>query len=158
MNVERGRGAVIYALAGGVAAAGVLWWFRAAPTIAPNPRAEAWRGTVERLLPEGPGRAANTVTLGPGAVREVSMQVSDGSYVVSVVCAGPAQSRVRVSVSTVGEDSGRGVRCGEDPLPMHFTLGLAGQFHLNLAADAGGPVMFRWALQRIGPLGSGRGR
>ena len=148
MSSERVRGALLYTVFGLLLIGGAGWWLRAAPPTGEPPEIAAWRATVERKLPDAPGQAdARTVVLPAGSEREELSNVANGSYLVSVICAG--ESRVRITLSSVGNDSGRGLACGTDPTPFVFTSGVAGQFHLSVNVADAGPVVLRWTLLRL---------
>ncbi|HWS37401.1 MAG TPA: DUF6023 family protein [Actinoplanes sp.] len=147
MSGERGRGAVLYALAALSLMIGVVWWWRAAPRQAVDDRLTRWRLSAEQLLPEVSEQATvNTVALEAASEHQESVEVEKGNFLVSVVCAGDNGSRVRVSLG-VG-DSGRGLRCSGSRTPEVFSVGLATELHLTVTVESTTPVVFRYALKR----------
>ncbi len=149
MTGERGRGAVLYATAGVLVAAGAVWWFRAAPPERGADRVEQWRATVEKLLPEVEGQEdSSTMALGAGAEQTYRSSVETGKYVVSLVCRGGPDSFVRVSLSQNGSDSGLGLPCSEERAPQSFEVGLADSLRLHVVVGDAGPIVFRYSLAR----------
>jgi hypothetical protein len=108
----------------------------------------AARATAERLLPDRPRQAhAETIVLEPAGRTERTTPVTAGSYVVTLLCVGEGQVRVRLS--DTGEDSGRGVPCArEDPQPVELTVGLADALFLALSSETKGPAVLRWRVTR----------
>ncbi len=151
MIADRARGALLYSLAGVVLLGGGVWFFRAAPGTGLDPRVPEWRETVERLLPDRPLQTmADTIVMSGTVSTERTTAVSGGgSYLVSMVCAGTGQVRVRLSTSGDGRDSGQAVRCADRPVPQQFRVGLAEEFHLTVSGElAEGDAVFRWRLER----------
>jgi hypothetical protein len=142
---ERARGLQLYALAAIVLVGGGVWFFRAAPYTGDDPRVKAWRATVIRELPDvQPQIGADTVVLGRGADTEAGAPVPGGSFTLTMICAGVGQVRVRLS-STSNNDTGRPVRCADQPQPVTLTVGLGTEFYLSIAAETDAAV-FRWRL------------
>ncbi|MDI6103823.1 DUF6023 family protein [Actinoplanes sp. NEAU-A12] len=148
MTGERGRGAVLHALAALVFISGIWWWWRAAPRQSVDDRLAGWRHSAEQLLPDvGDQEMANTLALGAGTGHEEIVDVGQGGFLISVVCAGDDGSRVRVSFGS-RDDSGRGLPCSGPRTPEVFSVGLVGELRLRIAVETAGPVVFRYALQR----------
>ncbi|MEU4618498.1 DUF6023 family protein [Actinoplanes sp. NPDC023801] len=146
MSVERGHGAVLHALATLILAAGVFWWWRAAPHPDVDTRLVDWRRAAEQLLPDvGDHELANTLALEAEAGHEEVVDVEQGGFLLSVVCAGGDGSRIRVSL---GNGSGRGMRCSGARTPEVFSVSLIDQMRLKVTVESTGPVVFRYALQR----------
>ncbi|PRX20231.1 DUF6023 family protein [Actinoplanes italicus] len=146
MSVERGHGAVLHALAALILVIGVGWWWRAAPHPAVDRRLVDWRQSAEQLLPDiGDHEMSNTLALEAEAGHEEVVDVEQGEFLISVVCAGSDGSRVRVSL---GEGSGRGLRCSGSRTPETFTVTLVNELRLKVSVESTGPVVFRYALQR----------
>ena len=150
MIADRTRGALLYSLAGAVLLGGGVWYFRAAPDLGLDPRVAQWRETVERVLPDRPLQtSADTIVISGDAGAERTSPVDGGSYVLSLVCAGTGQVRVRLS-SSGGNDSGRGVPCTEEPAPQRLPVALAEEFHMTVSGEqADGDAVFRWRLERV---------
>ncbi|MFC4067144.1 DUF6023 family protein [Actinoplanes subglobosus] len=147
MSGERGRGVVLHALAALILVVGVGWWWRAAPRDTVEDPLMGWRHSAEQLLPDvGDQELANTLALEGDAGHEEVVDVEQGDFLISVVCAGDDGSRVRVSLGT--GDSGRGLRCSGSRTPEIFSVGLFDELHLRVAVESPGPVVFRYALQR----------
>jgi hypothetical protein len=148
---DRTRGALLYSLAGAVLVGGGLWFLRAAPETGLDPRVAGWQETAERLLPDLPLQTmADTIVLTGDISTEHNSPVDGGSYLLSVVCAGTGQVRVRLSSSGLN-DSGRGVRCSDNPTAEQLTVGLAGEFYLSVSGEQNqGSAVFRWRLERTG--------
>jgi len=148
---DRTRGALLYSLAGLVMLGGGLWFFRAAPETGVDPRVAEWQETAERLLPDLPLQTtADTIVLSGDISTERNTPVDGGSYLLSVICAGTGQVRVRLSSSGLN-DSGRGVPCSDSPTAEQLPVGLAEEFHLTVSAEPGeGSAVFRWRLERTG--------
>lgn len=145
---DRARGAVIYAGAAALLGAGAFWWVAAAPTDPRDPQIERYRATALRLLPDVASQTdADTVAMAPGAEREVVAEVGAGEFLVSVVCVGGANSRVRISLGDV-HDSGRGLECSGDVVPDNFTVSAAGALRVNVTVNEAGPVVFRYSALR----------
>jgi hypothetical protein len=148
MSGERGRGVVLHALAALIVIVGVGWWWRAAPRQVVDDRLVAWRHSAEQLLPDvGDQELANTLALNGGAGHDEVVDVEQGNFLISVVCAGDDGSRVRVSLGAIN-DSGRGLRCSGARTPETFSLILFDELRLRVAVESPGPVVFRYALQR----------
>lgn len=146
MSVERGHGAVLHALAALILVVGVGWWWHAAPDPAVDSRLIDWRHTTEQLLPDiGDHELANTLALESEAGHEEVVDVEQGEFLISVVCAGDDGSRVRVSL---GAGSGRGLRCSGSRTPEIFSVALIHELRLKVTVESTGPVIFRYALQR----------
>jgi hypothetical protein len=146
VSVERGHGAVLHALAALILAVGVGWWWHAAPHPAVDSRLVDWRHAVEQLLPDiGDHELANTLALEDEAGHEEVVDVEQGEFLISVVCAGDDGSRVRVSL---GAGSGRGLRCSGSRTPEIFSVALIHELRLRVTVESTGPVIFRYALQR----------
>jgi hypothetical protein len=146
VSVERGHGAVLHALAALILLVGAWWWWRAAPRPAADSRLIDWRHTAEQLLPDvGDHETASTLALETGAGHEEVVDVEQGAFLISVVCAGDDGSRVRVSL---GAGSGRGMRCSGSRTPEVFSVALVNELHLKVTVESAGPVVFRYALQR----------
>jgi hypothetical protein len=145
---ERSRGVVLYGLTALMLAGGVFWFLRAAPSTEVDPRVAAWRETAESVLPDLPLQAdADTIVLRGEQAAERSTAIDGGSYALSMLCAGTGQVRVRVS--TGDNDSGRAVRCSDEPTPETIRVALADEFYLQVSAEEdGGGAVFRWRLQR----------
>jgi hypothetical protein len=143
------RGAVLYAAAFALFAAGTTWWVGAAPHDDSDYRVQQWRQTVRDLLPDLDSQeTGDTVALAAGVDREVTADVGTGAFVVAVVCAGGQDSQVRVTAGEPGEDTGRGLVCWGDRQPETFSLGLGGPLRMNVSVNDAGPVVFRYALWR----------
>ncbi|GIF24079.1 hypothetical protein Ate02nite_68090 [Paractinoplanes tereljensis] len=146
---EQTRGVVLYACAALVLIGGGAWWFRAAPQTEVDPQIEQWRATAEKLVPDiDQQEEASTLALAPNGDREVTANVSNGEYLVTVICVGGEESQVRVSLGEAGTDTGRGLLCGKDRQSTDFTVGTAGQFRMNVSVNDAGPVIFRYSLLR----------
>jgi hypothetical protein len=145
---ERSRGAMLYAFAAMVLVVGGVWFVRAAPQTGVDPRVPQWRATAERLVPDEPlGGMSESIVLSGNNTTERDTPIDGGSYVLTVVCAGTGQVRVRLS--TTGTDSGRAVPCSDDPSPQLLRVALADEFHLEISAeDEHGGAVFRWRLNR----------
>ncbi|HET6480449.1 MAG TPA: DUF6023 family protein [Actinoplanes sp.] len=149
MTGERGRGAVLYATAAVLVAAGATWWFLAAPPDQGTDQVALWRTATEELLPDTDLQVeAATTTMAANEERPYVTSVDTGEYLVSVVCRGGPDSYVRVSLSQTGSDSGLGVRCSEERRPDSFKVALADQLRLHVMVGDRGPVAFRYTLQR----------
>ncbi|MEV4280333.1 DUF6023 family protein [Actinoplanes xinjiangensis] len=147
MSGERGRGAVLYALVALILVVGVWWWWRAAPRQTADDRLVAWRHSAEQLLPDvGDQELANTLALEGGTGHEEVVDVEQGDFLISVVCAGDDGSRIRVSLGA--GDSERDLRCSGSRTPEVFSAGLSGELHLRVAVESPGPIVLRYALQR----------
>ncbi|MCA2213585.1 DUF6023 family protein [Jidongwangia harbinensis] len=151
---DRSRGVVLYAATGVVLLTGAVWFVRAAPDTGVDPRVAAWRATAEGLLPDEPRQAvADTMVLTGVTTRERTAPVDSGAYTLIMVCAGTG--RVRVRLSAVSSDSGRAVRCADDPVREQLDdLGLPGEFFMLVTSEPAdtGSVVFRWRLDRaLGP-------
>lgn len=145
-RVERGHDVVLHALATLILVIGVGWWWRAAPHPVVDRRLIDWRQAAEQLLPDvGDHETSNTLALDAGADHEEVVDVDQGEFLISVVCAGGDGSRVRVSLGT---GSGRGLRCTGSRAPETFTVALVGELRLKVTVESAGPVVFRYAMQR----------
>jgi hypothetical protein len=148
---ERVRGAVLYACAVALLAAGGVWWFRAAPRQEADPQIERWKQSALRLLPDVDAQEhAGTLALPAGIDREVTAEIDPGEYAVSVVCVGGAESQVRVSLGETGYDSGLGLTCAGDNRPDNFRVTVANPLRMNVSVNNAGPVVFRYSLLRAG--------
>jgi hypothetical protein len=146
---DRVAGAVLYAGAAVLLAAGAVWWVLAAPQVGPDPQLVAWRATAERLLPDAEGQAgARTFLLGSDQAPEESTDVDPGSFELGVVCAGHGDVRVRLSVASSA--SGEVVQCSDAPATVKLSVQLADQFTLSVAPEVQGSAVFRWRLIRVG--------
>jgi hypothetical protein len=146
---DRVRGAVLYAGAALLLAAGGAWWIQAKPRQPSDPAVERWLATAERLLPESPqAEASESVELSVGLDREIDAPVDNGPHRLSVVCVGGPSSIVRVSLGLV-DDSGRGLRCTGDEPPTSFEVSLAGHLRMNVSVAGGSPVVFRYSIVKI---------
>jgi hypothetical protein len=138
---------VLYALAALILTVGVGWWWRAAPRQAGDDRLIGWRHSAEQLLPDvGDQELASTLALEGGAGHDEAVDVEQGDFLISVVCAGDDGSRIRVSLGTGG--SARGLRCSGSRTPEIFSVALVDELHLRVAVESPGQVIFRYALQR----------
>jgi uncharacterized protein DUF6023 len=145
---ERARGAVLYACAGLVLAGGGVWWVRAAPPVSADPQIKQWQRTAVQLLPDTDGQdSSGTVALAAGADQEVLAEGGEGSFVVSVICVGGADSSLRISLSDT-DDSGHGLDCAGDPAPFQFKVSIPDQLRMNVTVNDSGPVVFRYSLSR----------
>jgi hypothetical protein len=146
---ERGRGALLYALSATLLIAGGLWFFRAAPPSREDPRVAAWQQSAADRLPDLPLQVtAETLVLDGDRTTERTATVDGGSYTLSMICLG-AGGQVRVSLSLAGDDSGRAVRCAEDPVSVTVTMAVAADFFLRVSGETdGNPAVFRWRLDR----------
>ena len=131
MTGDRARGLLIYGFAAVLLAAGSLWWSQR-PV---DTRLE------QRLLPE-----SEVLLLPPGADHQVVAAAGGGEYTVWMVCTGGAGSRVRVSMGSAADDSGRGLDCAGEP--AHFTVSVGGRLRMNVRVGDAGPVVFRYAVVR----------
>lgn len=149
---DRARGVVLYACALVLLAGGAFWWLRAAPHDDADPRLAQWRRSAQDLLPEPDDQeAGDTVALSAGRDHLVLSDVESGEFEVSVVCVGPADSQVRVSLGEVGTDSGHGLSCAGGNTMDSFTVSTSGQLRLHVSVNDAGPVVFRYALVRTAP-------
>ena len=140
---------MLYSLTALLLLGGGLWWVRAAPHTESDPRIPAWRATAEEVLPDRPLQAmSETVVLDGRLGTERSSPVDGGEYALSMVCAGTG--KVRVKVSSSGNDSGRAVPCSDAPAVDKVQVSLAEEFFISLSAegDDGGGAVFRWRLDR----------
>jgi hypothetical protein len=145
---DRARGAVIYAGAAAVLGAGAFWWFAAVPHEPRDPEIEQYRQTVQRLLPDVASQVdAGMVSLPAGVEQEVVAEVGMGTFLVSAVCAGGAGSQVRISLGDDG-DSGRGLDCAGEAVPVNFTVSAAGELRIHVSVNESGPIVFRYSLLR----------
>jgi hypothetical protein len=147
---DRARGVLLYASAVVLLAAGVVWWFRAAPRASADPTIERWRENAQRLLPDVEDQQdADTVALSASRNHDVLADVGSGQYWVSVVCVGGSASQVRVSLGEVGTDSGRGLSCAGEGPSDRFKVSTSGQLRLHVTVNDSGPVVFRYALSPV---------
>lgn len=143
----------LYASAALVLAAGATWYTAADPGTGEDGRVARWRATAERVVPDLPRQAvADTVVLTGSATRERTTPVDSGAYTLTMVCAGTG--RVRVRLSSFGNDSGRAVRCADAPQSEQLTVALADEFFLLVSSEPVDPAgaVFRWRLDRAGDL------
>ena len=148
MISERRRGWLLYALSAVLLLGGAVWYFRSAPTAgSADPRVAGWRDAAARLLPDRPSQVrADTVVMTPSASTDRTESVRGGSYRLTMVCLGES-GRIRVRLSSSGDDSGRGVLCSEAPTPVEITVGPVAEFFLRISAEIEGSVaVFRWRL------------
>jgi hypothetical protein len=146
---DRVRGAVLYAGAALLVAAGGVWWLQAKPRPAADPAVARWMATAERLLPDTPDAdAVESVELGVGLDREIDAPVTNGPHRLSVVCVGSSTSIVRVSLGLV-DDSGRGLRCTGEEQPTSFEVALVGHLRMNVSVAGTSPVVFRYSVVKI---------
>jgi hypothetical protein len=139
----------LYATAAALLAAGVFWWVRAAPPGPQHSKVDQWKASALRLLPDVELQdSADTMVLAAGVDQEVVSDVGSGEFVVSVVCVGGEQSRVRVSLGDIGTDSGHGLDCTDDEPPDVFEVALADRLRMNVTVDDAGPVVLRYRLLR----------
>jgi hypothetical protein len=133
-----------YALAALVLVAGGAWFFGSAPYLGEDQRVRAWKATVTRALPDvQPQVEAETVLLGTASDRQAAVPVTSGPFILTVICAGVGQVRVRLS--STGDDTGRAVRCADEPQPVTMSVALGTQFYLSMTAETKAAV-FRWRL------------
>jgi hypothetical protein len=143
----------LYAFTAVVLVAGAVWFVAADPGTGEDERVAEWRATVERVVPDLPRQAvADTMVLSGSTTRERTTPVDGGSYTLTMVCAGTG--RVRVRLSSFGNDSGRAVRCADSPESEQLTVGLADEFFLLVTSEPDDPAgaVFRWRLDRAGAL------
>ncbi|GIF11176.1 DUF6023 family protein [Actinoplanes teichomyceticus] len=147
MSSERERGLILHGLAALLVVAGGIWWWRAAPRAESDPRMLNWRLAAEQLLPETEEQEKSD-TLALNAEDEFSTveDLTGGAFLVSVVCAGPDGSRVRVSLGD--DESGRGLPCSGPRTPEVFSVAVGTRLFLRVVADESGPLVFRYTLQR----------
>lgn len=151
---ERGRGALLYALATALLVAGAGWFVRAAPATGDDRRVPGWQRDAARLLPDRPDQVkAETVVVGAGATTERSADVTGGSYQLSMICVGDGgHVRVRLSASA-DADSGRAVPCAARPSAVTLTVAVASQLFMLVSGEAqAGTAVFRWRLDRTRPF------
>ncbi|BCJ43243.1 hypothetical protein GCM10010168_00150 [Actinoplanes ianthinogenes] len=146
---ERGRGVVLRVAAALLLVVGAGWWWSARPRSEADPRLLTWRLAAEQLLPEtGDQETAETLVLAAGADYAKTDDLDGGAFLISVVCAGPDDSSVRVSLGEGEEDSGRGLRCSGSRTPEVFSVGVGSRLHLRVVVDQAGPIIFRYTLER----------
>ncbi|GAB1643455.1 DUF6023 family protein [Krasilnikovia sp. MM14-A1259] len=149
MTGERARGLQLYAIAAVLLAAGAAWWVRAAPGTGEDPRVPRWKDAAVRRVPDAtPQVLADMVVLTRGASAQRETDVPGGTFTLTMVCAG--EGRVRVRLSSTGNDSGRAVPCADRPDPVELTVGVAHEFFLSMTAETDGSAVFRWRLTRSG--------
>jgi hypothetical protein len=133
-----------YALALLVLLGGGGWFVETAPYLGEDPRVRDWRAAVTRALPDvQPQVDADTVMLGEASERQAAVPVTGGPFVLTMICAGVGQVRVRLS--STGNDTGRAVPCADRPQPVSMSVALAAQFYLSMTAETTAAV-FRWRL------------
>jgi hypothetical protein len=150
---DRSRGVALYAIVAVVLTAGAAWYVAADPGAGADERVAEWRATAERIVPDLPRQAvADTMVLTGSATRERTTPVDGGSYTLTMVCAGTG--RVRVRLSSFGNDSGRALRCADAPQSEQLTVALADEFFLLVSSEPADPAgaVFRWRLDRAGDL------
>ncbi len=143
----------LYAFAAVVLVTGAVWFVRADPGTGEDGRVARWREAVERVVPDLPRQAmADTVVLTGATTREHTGPVAGGPYRLTMACAGTG--RVRVRLSSFGNDSGRAVRCADRPESEQLTVALADEFFLLVSSEPEDPAgaVFRWRLDRAGAL------
>lgn len=141
-------GAVMYVLAAVLLVAGGVWWFGAAPDTGVDPRLAVWHRTVHELLPDRFEQIdAQTVSLRLGTAAEQQVDVSPGTHVLDVVCAGGG--RVWLRMGTGSPDSGRVVQCADEPTPVTITMGLVNELLMTLELEADQLAIVRWQLSRM---------
>jgi len=146
---DRARGAVLYASAAVLVAAGFVWWVQAAPPAEDRPKFKEWQQSAMALLPDNPEQVqADTVALSAGGKREVVAPVGTGEFVVTIVCVGGEDSQVRVSLGDAGTDSGHGLRCAGERRPEFFSVAIADPLRMTINVGEAGPVVFRYSLLR----------
>ena len=149
MSSERGRSVLLYLLFAVLLSGGGVWFFRSAPASTSDRRIEAWRDSAANLLPDRPLQVrADTIVMTSDSSTQRSEPVGGGSYTLSMVCLGES-GRIRVRLSTSGDDSGRGVPCAQAPQPVSLDVGLTDDFFMEVSAETdGGIAVFRWRLDR----------
>lgn len=137
----------LYGLTAALATAGAAVFVATAPRTGEDPRIVAGRASVERAVPDVPEQAeAETLVLAAGSRAERNAPVQGGSFTLTMACAGEGQIRVRLSITTI--DSGRAVKCGDEPGAVELEVGLASMFFLSVAAESETETVFRWRLTR----------
>ena len=138
---------LLYLLFAVLLSGGGLWFYRSAPASTSDRRIAAWRDSAANLLPDRPLQIrADTIVMTGDSSTQRSEPVGGGSYTLSMVCLGE-RGRIRVRLSTSGDDSGRGVPCAQAPQPVSLTVGLADDFFMEVSAETdGGIAVFRWRL------------
>ena len=149
MISERGRSVLLYALFAVLLGAGAVWFVRAAPPGSSDSRVQAWRDAAVNLLPDRPSQVrADTIVMTADSNTDRTEPVTGGSYTLSMLCLGE-RGRIRVRLSSTGDDSGRGVPCALSPKQVLISVGLADQFFMNVSAETDGSIaVFRWRLDR----------
>jgi hypothetical protein len=149
MSSERARGVLLCLLFAVLLGGGGLWYFQAAPDSTSDARVKTWRDSAANLLPDRPFQVRADTIVMPGDSRtERSEPVGGGSYTLSMICLGE-RGRIRVRLSTSGDDSGRGVPCAQTPAPVSLTVGLADDFFMEVSSETDGSIaVFRWRLDR----------
>jgi uncharacterized protein DUF6023 len=147
MSSERGRGVLLYLLFAVLLAGGGVWFFRSEPASTSDPRIAVWRDSAANLLPDRPLEVrADTIVMTADSSTQRTEAVGGGSYTLSMVCLGES-GRIRVRLSTSGDDSGRGVPCARAPQLVAITVGLADDFFMEVSAETDGSIaVFRWRL------------
>jgi Family of unknown function (DUF6023) len=150
MDQGRLRGAVIYAAAAVLLAAGALWYAGAAPAgPSPSLRLAAWRQAVARALPPVEGLVVgDAFELAAGATRQArAEEMPFAVYRVVMACAGTGRVRAQLGASGT---TVRLVPCDGRPSPVEVRRGLSGDVILYLTADTTAPAVFGWQLIRPG--------
>ncbi|MCO8274441.1 DUF6023 family protein [Actinoplanes sp. TRM 88003] len=150
MTGERARGAVLYAAAAVLVVGGASWFFASAPPGRDNDQINEWRTAVEQQLPDTEDQVdASTSVLGGGADQSFETSVETGEYRVSMICRGGPESQLRVSLSQIGPDTGRGLQCSGDRPVYSFEVGLGDVMRLNIVVSDNGPVVFRYQVEHV---------
>jgi hypothetical protein len=144
---ERARGALLYGLFAILLVAGGAWFVRAAPPPGEDPQVTEWRRSALESLPDLPFQVtAETVVVAGDRTTERTAMVDSGSYTLTMICLGGG-GQVRARVSSTGDDTGRAVPCGAEPISVTLRMGLATEFLLRLSGETDGdPAVFRWRL------------
>ena len=127
---------------------GGLWFFGTAPASGEDPRVTLWRQNAVEELPDMPLQvAADTMVMTDNASTVRTAAVPGGSYDLTMLCVGDG-GHVLVRLSTAGQDTGRGIPCGEPPSQTTVTVGLDANFFMEVSGETGGAAVFRWRLDR----------
>jgi len=138
----------LYLLSVALLAAGAVWFVRGAPVSIPDPRVVRWRDSAANLLPDGPFQVrADTIVMNGNSSIERDATHGAGSYTLSMICLGE-QGRIRVRLSSSGDDSGRAVPCSASPRTVSLSVALADDFFMAIDAETEGIAVFRWRLDR----------
>ncbi len=139
---------VLYGTTVVLVAAGLGWWFGAAPEPSRDGRVRAAEETLSRLLPEQRGQVhARTHVLRPrDALTSDAPAVFPGPHRLLLACSGKGQVLVRPGPAQVPGQ--RVVPCADAPLVVEVAAVLDGPFFLTVFADAPTAVVFRWKLVR----------